>query len=52
MVIGNRFVIHIVHSVTCDFINGEGLFRQERNIEITGAVMNIVSSIVLAHILD
>lgn len=41
--------IHIVHSVTCDFINGEGLFRQERNIEITGAVMNIVSSIVLAH---
>lgn len=39
--------IHVVHSVCCDFINGEGVFKPERNIEIAGAVCNIVLSVIL-----
>lgn len=39
--------IHIVHSSCCDYINGAGLFKQERNIEIIGAAINIIFSIAL-----
>ena len=40
--------IHIVHSALCDFINGQGLFKEDRNIEIAGALSNIVISVLLA----
>ena len=46
---GTDLFIHIVHSALCDFINGSGLFGQDKNIEIVGALCNIVGSIVLAQ---
>lgn len=41
--------IHLVHSSLCDFISGSGFFREDRNIEIAGAVSNLVISIFLAY---
>ncbi|OON88466.1 hypothetical protein BXO88_01350 [Oribacterium sp. C9] len=41
--------INFVHSSLCDFINADGLFAQDKNIEIIGALTNIVISIILAH---
>ena len=46
------FYIHLVHSATADFINGAGLFRFERNINIAGAVCNIVTSLILVHFMS
>lgn len=43
------FYIHLVHSATCDFINGAGLFKSDKYIEALGAVCNIVTSIILVH---
>ena len=37
--------IHIVYSLCCEYINGSGNFRYDRNIAISGAVLNLVSSI-------
>lgn len=48
---GLDLYIFFVHGPLCDFINTNGLFKDERNIEILGAVCNIVSSVFLAHIL-
>lgn len=48
---GIDLFIHIVHSSLCDFINGRGLFRYDRNVEIIGAVCNIATSIILARII-
>ena len=42
--------IHIVHSSTSDYINGYGMFKQARNIDILGAISNIVTSIILVQI--
>lgn len=41
--------IHLVHSSLCDFINGSGLFKEDKNIEIAGAVTNLAISIILAY---
>ena len=43
------FYIHLVHSATCDFINGAGLFKSDKYIEALGAVCNIVTSIILVQ---
>lgn len=42
--------IHLVHSGTCDYINGSGLFKEEKKIEIIGAIINIVLSIALCKV--
>lgn len=39
--------IHLVHGGCCDYINGAGLFRQEKQIEIVGAIINLVLSVAL-----
>ncbi len=41
--------IDIVHSALIDFINGEGLFRENKYGEIGGAILNICLSIILAQ---
>ena len=41
--------IHLIHSECCDYINGMGLFKLEKSIEIIGALINIVSSILLCR---
>lgn len=43
--------IHIVHSACYDYINGSGLFKYDKYIEILGAVVNIIFSIILAQLL-
>jgi len=43
--------IHLVHSALCDYINGQGLFKYDKYIEIIGASINIILSIVLARII-
>ena len=43
-----EFYIHLVHSALCDYVNGEGLFNEEKNISIIAAIMNLITSIVLA----
>lgn len=48
---GLDLYVFFVQGPLCDFINTNGLFKDERNIEILGAVCNIVSSVFLAHIL-
>ena len=45
------FYISLVHSATLDFINGEGLFRKSRTVEIMGAIINIVTSVFLVHLM-
>ena len=40
--------IHIAHGACCDYITGMGLFRIDRNIEVLGAVVNLVFSILLS----
>lgn len=45
------FYIDIVHSSCCDYITGAGLFKEERNVELAGAVINLVSSIALTYTL-
>lgn len=47
ILLGIDFYIHIVHSATVDFINGAGMFRDDKYVEIAGAITNIVLSIVL-----
>lgn len=46
---GFDLYIHLVHTSLCDFINGSGLFKADRNIEIIGAVTNIIVSITLVY---
>lgn len=41
--------IHFVHSSLCDYIRGSGLFHEDKNIEIVGAIINIITSIILAY---
>ncbi|WP_164880662.1 polysaccharide biosynthesis C-terminal domain-containing protein [Clostridium manihotivorum] len=43
--------IHLVHSACCDYINGMGLFKHDRNIAIVGAAVNIIVSIILAKLI-
>lgn len=45
------FYIHLVHSATMDFINSAGLFKADKYIEITGAVCNLIISLILVHYL-
>lgn len=42
--------IFFVHGPLCDYINTNGLFRDDRNISIIGASCNIIISIFLARI--
>ncbi len=39
--------IHLVHSGCSDYINGSGLFSQEKKIEIVGALINLILSVIL-----
>ena len=39
--------IHLIHGGCCDYINGAGLFYQEKQIEVVGAIINLVLSVVL-----
>lgn len=47
---GMDLYIHLVHTSLCDFINGSGLFKADRNIEIVGAVSNLAVSLVLVYV--
>ncbi len=47
ILLGIEFYIHIVHGSCTDFIFAGGLYRQEKNVEMAGALTNIVTSIVL-----
>lgn len=51
ILISAEFYIHLVHSALCDYINGEGLFKQEKYISIVAAIANLSSSIILAMII-
>ena len=65
MLYGNEFVmprlvtilicaemyIYFVHGGTTAFINGKGLFREEKKVEIIGALSNLITSIIFAKIL-
>lgn len=48
MLLAVDFYIHIVHSALLDYINGMGLFRFEKYIEIQGALSNIIFSLIFA----
>ncbi|MGN8753419.1 lipopolysaccharide biosynthesis protein [Blautia sp. HCP3S3_C4] len=41
----------LVHSGTYDYITGAGLFRQEKKVNFAGAIVNIVTSIVLVQLI-
>ena len=43
--------IHLVHTPTYEFITAAGLFREERNIELIGALLNITLAIIGVEIL-
>lgn len=47
--LGAEFYIHLVHSATIDFINGIGLFKLDKYIELAGAFSNIILSILLVR---
>lgn len=47
MLLISDIYIHFVHGAIVDFIGGLGLFKQDRNISIIGAIINLVVSIVL-----
>ena len=47
--LGFDFYIHIVHSATADFINGTGMFKEDKYVEIVGAITNISLSVVLVY---
>lgn len=47
---GLDLYIFFVHGPLCDYINTNGLFKDDRNISVVGAICNIVSSIILAKI--
>lgn len=49
LLLGFDFYIHIVHSATADFINGAGMFKEDKYIEIVGAITNISLSLVLVY---
>ena len=44
-----EFYIDLVHSATVDYINGIGLFRLDKYIELVGAASNVFFSIILVH---
>lgn len=43
--------IHLVHSSTYEFITASGLFREARNIDVAGAVVNAILSIIGVNLL-
>lgn len=45
------FYIHLVHSASAEYINSGGLFKTGKYIEIAGAVVNIVTSVLFVNIL-
>ena len=47
---GLDLYIFFVHGPLCDYINTNGLFKEDRNISVVGATCNIVFSIILAKI--
>lgn len=42
-----EFYIHLIHSGSTEFINGGGFFKEDRNIEIMGAAVNLFTSLIL-----
>lgn len=47
---GLDLYIFFIHGPLCDYINTNGLFKDDKNISVVGATCNILSSIVLAKI--
>lgn len=45
-----EFYIDLVHSAAVDYINGMGLFKIDKYIELAGAVSNVVFSIIFVHL--
>ena len=43
--------IHLVHTPTYDFITAAGMFREARNIELLGAVLNIIVSVTCVNLI-
>lgn len=43
------FYIHLVHSASVDYINGMGLFKTDKHIELLGAMSNIIFSVFLVQ---
>lgn len=42
--------IHIVYSMCCEYINGSGLFKADKQISIIGALTNITASIIFVRV--
>lgn len=51
MLLAADFYIDLVHSACCDYITGAGLFKEERNIELAGALLNLGSSIAFTFVM-
>lgn len=49
LLIAVDFYIHIVHGCLSEFINGAGLFKADKKVQVVGAITNIVLSIVLVQ---
>lgn len=47
--LGVDLYIHFVHSALCDYIQGQGLFEEDKTIEIIGACSNIIFSICFVY---
>ena len=47
--LGIDIYIHIVYSACCEYINGVGLFKTDKNISVIGAVINLCLSVVLVN---
>lgn len=43
--------IDFVHSSTCDFITSAGLFKEEKYVEVVGAIINIATSLLLVRVI-
>ena len=50
LLIAIDFYIHLVHGSLREFINGGGLFKQEKYIDIAGAASNIILSFVFVRL--
>lgn len=49
VLLGIDLYIHIVYSMCCEYINGYGLFKADKQISVIGALSNIVGSVVFVQ---
>lgn len=49
LLIAIDYYIHLVHGCLLEFVNGAGLFKVEKKVEVAGAITNIVTSLVLVQ---